>query len=88
MKKDMERAPAATRIISVSGLTVFVLGSMLWKIIRAYIQGGADAPTIGILIAAIVVLGGGIAFALWLIFSKGKGFMPPATQEQSSSDNN
>ena len=88
MKKDMERVPSATRIISVSGLAVFVLGSMLWEIISAYIRGGTDAPTIGILIAAIVVLGGGIAFALWLIFSRGKRFMPPVTQEQSSSGDN
>lgn len=76
MNQKNQPSSSAGRIISISGLSVFVLGSMLWKIVSAYIQGGSDAPSIGVLIAAILILGGGILFALWLIISKGKLFLP------------
>ncbi len=83
MKQKNQSASSATRMISVSGLAVFVLSSMLWEIVSAYIQGGSDAPSTGILIAAILILGGGIAFALWLIISKGKLFLPSTEQEDT-----
>lgn len=76
MKQNNQPSSNAARMVSVSGLAVFVLGYMLWEIVSAYIQGGQDAPTLGILIAAIVILGGGIVFALWIMFAKGKAFLP------------
>ena len=82
MKQNNQSSSNAARMVSVSGLAVFVLGYMLWEIVSAYIQGGQDAPTMGILIAAIVVLGGGIGFALWIIFAKGKAFLPSRNQEE------
>ena len=84
MKQAKPRSSATTRIISVSGLAIFVLGSMLWEIVSAYIRGGSDAPTVGILIAAVLVLGGGLVFAVCLILRNSKVFLPSSGQEQTS----
>ena len=83
MKQNSKSSSSATRMVGVSGLALFVLGSMLWEIVSAFIRGGSDAPTVGILIAAILILGGGMAFALYLIMKKGK---PLRKQEQEVSD--
>lgn len=86
MKQKNQPSANAARMVSVSGLAVFVLGSMLWEIISAYIQGGSNAPTLGILIAAIVILGGGIVFALWIILSKGRVFLPNHEQTDTTDE--
>ena len=80
MKQENQPSANAARMVSVSGLAVFVLGYMLWEIVSAYFRGGSEAPTLGILIAAIVILGGGIVFALWIIFAKGRVFLPNREQ--------
>lgn len=83
MKQKNQPSSGATRIVSISGLTIFVLGSMLWEIVSAYLRGGADAPSVGILIAALLVLGGGIVFAVWLIARHGKAFLSGSGQAQT-----
>ena len=82
MKQNDPSSSNAARIVSVSGLAVFVLGYMLWEIVSAYIAGGSDAPTVGILIAAILVLGGGMVFALYLMIGKGRAFLPKTRREE------
>lgn len=84
MKQKNNPSSAAARIVSVSGLTVFVLGSMLWEIVSAYLRGGSDAPTVGILIAGILILGGGILFAVLLIVRNSKPFLTASQQEQDT----
>lgn len=88
MKEKKQPTANTTHMVSISGLAVFVLGSMLWNTVSAYIHGGSDAPTLGILIAALLVLGGGIVFALWLMIRSSRLSSPPAGQEEASSDDN
>ena len=52
------------RTVIFPALAVFLLAAMLWDIVSAYIAGGEDAPSLTVLIVAIVVLGGGTVFAL------------------------
>ena len=84
MNKNTPSTSNSGRIISVSCLTVVVLLSMLWEIVSAYLAGGSDAPSIGILIAAIVILGGGTLFAIILILRHAKHFLPGQTQDPPS----
>lgn len=65
MKKNNSRA--ANRIV-ISGLVFLLLASMLWEIVSAYYRGGSEAPSIPLLIAGIVVLGGGMVFAAVILY--------------------
>lgn len=53
--------------IVLAGLVLLMLCSMLFTIVKAYLAGGPDAPTLAILLLAIAVLGGGIVFALFYL---------------------
>lgn len=80
MNQIKQPSAAAGRTLAVSGLTLFVLGAMLWEIVSTYLAGGNDAPTVGVLVAALIVLGGGMVFAAFLIFRQIKQFQSEETQ--------
>ena len=40
-----------------------VLSSMLWDVVEAFLAGGEEAPSVPMLILAIVLLGGGTIFS-------------------------
>ena len=62
-KKEKEKKPVnPTTLFGVRVLAVAYLGYSLWQIIRMYIEGGEQAPSLLLLILAIVVLGGGAVF--------------------------
>ncbi len=65
-KKD----PRANNLIFVSGMAFLLLASMLWKIVSAYLKGGSDAPSTAVLIAGILVLGGGMIFSAVIIYRR------------------
>ena len=63
-KKEKEQKPInPTTLFGVRVLAVGYLIYSLWQIIKMYIEGGPDAPSLWLLILAIVVLGGG---AVWI----------------------
>ena len=68
-KSTQDRPTQAGNRIVLAGTVLLLLAYMLWTIVRAYLAGGPDAPTVKILLLGIAVLGGGILFsASYLIF--------------------
>ncbi len=57
------KSQVGNRII-LNGTALLLLAYMLAKVIQAYIIGGADAPSVKVLLLGIVVLGGGIVFVV------------------------
>ena len=58
MSKQNKSTQVGNRII-LNGTALLLLAYMLAKIVQAYIAGGADAPSVKVLLLGIVVLGGG-----------------------------
>ncbi|MGN0979154.1 MAG: hypothetical protein ACI4PT_02380 [Candidatus Avoscillospira sp.] len=75
---------------------IFVVLYMLYQVVRDYIKGGPDAPSVFLLILAIVVLGGGsiglaiTSYKLWKDETKKEPEEEPeaeqATEEQQSEE--
>ena len=57
------KSQVGNRII-LNGTALLLLAYMLAKVVQAYIIGGADAPSVKVLLLRIVVLGGGIVFVV------------------------
>lgn len=57
MSKQNKSTQVGNRII-LNGTALLLLAYMLAKIVQAYIAGGADAPSVKVLLLGIVVLGG------------------------------
>ena len=63
-KDDTQEQPTNPNfMLTIRVLAVGYLGYCLLEIIKLYRAGGADAPSLPLLIGAIVVLGGG---AIWI----------------------
>ncbi len=63
-KEQQEQQPAnPSFMLMIRALAVGYLGYCLWQIIQLYRAGGEEAPSMPVLIGAIVVLGGG---AVWV----------------------
>ena len=57
------KSQVGNRII-LNGTALLLLAYMLAKIVQAYIAGGADAPSVKVLLLGIVLLGGCIVFVV------------------------
>lgn len=68
-KSTQDRPTQAGNRIVLAGTVLLLLAYMLWTIVRAYLAGGPDAPTVKILLLGIAVLGGGILFAASYLIS-------------------
>lgn len=69
--------------LAVAGYLVY----LLIKVIRGYVSGGADAPSLLVLLIAILVLGGGavvialISYLSWKKTKNAEQVLPEAEQE-------
>lgn len=63
MNKQNKSTQVGNRIVLV-GTALLLLAYMLAKIVQAYVVGGADAPSVKVLLLGIAVLGGGIVFVV------------------------
>jgi len=59
---DFQRAKKANSGFLFRALGVVVVLYWLYEIIRDYLRGGPDAPTLAVLIVACIVMGGGAIF--------------------------
>lgn len=60
-KSDFRRTRNANGVLSLRLTAILVVLYMLYQVIQSYRAGGEDAPSLTLLIIAIVVLGGGAA---------------------------
>lgn len=62
-KEEKEKRPVnPNTLLGVRVLAVGYLIYCLWSIVKMYMEGGEEAPSLWLLILAIVVLGGGAIF--------------------------
>lgn len=85
MRKSTQDRPnqAGNRIV-LAGTVLLLLAYMLWTIVRAYLAGGPDAPTVKILLLGIAVLGGGILFAASYLISLLKQYLRKSEDTQGA----
>ena len=62
-KEKEERPVNPNALLGIRALAVGYLIYCLWQIVKMYMEGGEEAPSVWLLILAIVVLGGG---AIWI----------------------
>jgi len=71
-KTDFRKTNDANRQVMFRLIAIGVVLYWLFGIVKAYIQGGPEAPSLTLLIVAIVVMGGGSAFIGWLTWKNWK----------------
>lgn len=71
-RTDFRKTGDANRQILFRVVAAGVVLYWLYDIVRAYLQGGADAPSLPLLIASIVLLGGGGLAVLCLAWKSWK----------------
>ena len=67
-REDFRRAGNANRALTFRLLGVGVVLYWLYELVIGYVRGGPDAPSTGLLILAVVVMGGGAGLVAWLAF--------------------
>ena len=82
----MNRSTQIGNRIVLAGMVLLLLASMLWTIVRAYLAGGPDAPTLKILLLGIAVLGGGILFSVRYLISLLKQYARKSDDTQEQQD--
>lgn len=69
--EEKEQRPVnPTTLFGIRALAVGYLIYCLWQIIKMYMEGGKGAPSIWLLLLAIVVLGGGAVWIAIITFLK------------------
>lgn len=81
-KKDFRRTRSANGALSIRIMAILLVLYMLAQIVQSYAAGGEDAPSLGLLILAIVVLGGGCAGLGFLTYRVWKKEREAATLTQ------
>ena len=71
-RTDFRKTNDASRVAMFRLIAIGVVLYWLFGIVKAYIQGGPEAPSLTLLIVAIVVMGGGSAFIGWLTWKTWK----------------
>lgn len=70
-KEEKEQRPVnPTTLFGIRALAVGYLIYCLWQIVKMYMEGGEGAPSIWLLLLAIVVLGGGAVWIAIITFLK------------------
>lgn len=65
-----ERPVNPNALLGIRALAVGYLIYCLWQIVKMYMEGGEEAPSVWLLILAIVVLGGGAVWIAIMTFLK------------------
>lgn len=65
-REDFRRANAAGRTLSIRLVAAAFALYMLFEIVMGYIKGGPEAPSLTLLVLAILLLGGGAAAVIVL----------------------
>ena len=71
-REDFRRVRSAKGALTFRVLGVAVVLYWLYELVAAYLKGGPEAPSLALLLAGIVVLGGGGAFVAWLTWKAWK----------------
>lgn len=67
-QEDYRLMRKAKSILTIRCLAMFYAFYMLLQLVLGFARGGADAPSVGLLILGIVFLGGGgIAIGIWAL---------------------
>ena len=72
-RKDFRRTRNAGGAMIFRVLAILMVLYWLGGIVAAYIKGGPDAPSLGILITAVIVMGGGavlVAVLTWKVWKQ------------------
>ncbi len=86
MSKQNKSTQVGNRIVLV-GTALLLLAYMLAKIVQAYIVGGADAPSVKVLLLGIAVLGGGIVFVVrYLVLLLKEYYRKPEDAQEPQKD--
>lgn len=86
MSKQNKSTQVGNRIVLV-GTALLLLAYMLAKIVQAYIVGGADAPSVKVLLLGIAVLGGGIVFVVrYLVLLLKEYYRKPEDTQEPQED--
>lgn len=69
--EEKEQRPVnPTTLLGIRALAVGYLIYCLWQIVKMYIEGGEGAPSLGLLLLGIAVLGGGAVWIAVMTFLK------------------
>ncbi len=60
-RRDFRKTNDASRVVTFRIIAIAVVLYWLFGIVKAYFQGGPEAPSLTLLIIAVVVMGGGSA---------------------------
>ncbi len=86
MRKQNKSTQVGNRII-LNGTALLLLAYMLAKIVQAYIVGGADAPSVKVLLLGVAVLGGGIVFVVrYLVLLLKEYYRKPEDTQEAQND--
>ena len=72
-KKNEEKEQRPVNPTTLFGIRALAVGYMLyclWQIVKMYMEGGEEAPSIWLLLLGIVVLGGGAVWIAVMTFLK------------------
>jgi len=72
VKRDFRKTNDATRVVFFRLLAIGVVLYWLFGIIKAYVQGGPEAPSLTMMLVAIVIMGGGAALIGYLTWKNWK----------------
>lgn len=71
-RTDFRKTSDANRQVLFRVVAAGVVLYWLYGIVKSYLQGGPDAPSLTLLIVASVLLGGGALLVLWLAWKTWK----------------
>jgi len=72
VRTDFRKTSDANRAVMFRLVAIGVVLYWLFGIVKAYLEGGPEAPSLTLLIIAVVLMGGGAALVGWLTWKTWK----------------